>query len=1205
MIEAPCPFCHPDTSRVFHAGKLILGLWDGFPVSPGHALLITKRHVASVFDATPEERAELMQAILQARAAILERHDSPAPNAFNLGMNVGATAGQTVFHLHLHVIPRYPGDVSDPRGGIRRVIPDRVRYGDLASPPPLLVRDQTPPLYGEAALLEGAPHHAPLIRGDDDPLLPHLLSHFAWAERVDLAVAFILESGVRKIEAYLREFLERGGHARILTGDYMDVTEPEALLHLLDLQEMAKGCLDLRVFETTGMSFHPKAYVFRGASEDGIAYVGSSNLSATALTTGVEWNLRVVTAQDRVAFGDISAAFEHLLAHPHVRSVNPTWIDTYRARRTLTAALPLEIPREALPQPPEPHQIQCEALAALSATRNAGNGAGLVVMATGLGKTWLAAFDSAGNDFRRVLFVAHREEILSQAMATFRRIRPGSHLGLYTGQEKAPDADVLFASVQTLGRRNHLEKFARDAFDYVVIDEFHHAAAATYRRILDHFEPRFLLGLTATPERTDGGDLLALCQENLVYRCDLFRAIELGLLAPFHYFGVPDEVDYTNIPWRSSRFDEAALTNAVATSSRAQNALEQWRQRGGSRTLAFCCSQRHADFMCAFFEEAGVRAASVHSGVGSAPRAGSLEKLERGELQAVFAVDMFNEGVDLPHVDTVLMLRPTESRILWLQQFGRGLRIAPGKPHLTVVDYIGNHRTFLLKPQTLLSLGASHAEIAHALEQVEAGTATLPPGCEVTYELGAIDILRSLLRIPKDDDALRAYYLDFRERHGARPTALEAHHDGYAPRAARATYGSWLGFVASMGDLTTEQTGALEHARAFLTQLEATPMTKSFKMLVLLAMLNENALPGGILIDRLCDAVARLVRRSAQLRQDVGPALDQPRELRQLLIQNPIAAWTGGRGTGDEAYFRLEGEQFSTVLSATGTSRAALQELIRELADWRLAEYLDRPASQSSAAGRIVCKVSHANGRPILFLPDRELQPSIPSGTVDVTIDAKLYEADFVKIAVNVLREKGREDNALPTILRGWFGADAGRPGTVFQVAFEPEGEGYRLTPMGRRDGQGQAELWRSYAREQIPGLFGLEFNSRVWQTGFVVGGSDVFLLVTLEKGNQPEAHRYEDHFLGSDLFQWQSQNRTTQHGKHGKLLQHHAEQGVRVHLFVRKASKIAGRAAPFLYCGNVTFIDWEGEKPITVRWRLPQGVPQHLRLEFGVPVSS
>ncbi len=1206
MTEPACPFCNPDASRVFHAGNLVLGLWDGFPVTPGHALLITKRHVASFFDTTPEERAELIEATLHARAEILQRHDSPPPEAFNLGVNIGASAGQTVFHLHLHVIPRYPGDVADPRGGIRHVIPERARYGKLTAPPPMLVSDQLPTSYAEVAILGSAPHHAPLIKGDADPLLPHLLSHFAWARKVDLAVAFIFESGVRKIEGYLRDFLEGEGHARILTGDYMDATEPEALLHLLDLKAISKGRLDLHVFETAGQSFHPKAYIFQGRADDGIAYVGSSNLSATALTQGVEWNLRVVTARDRIAFGEISGAFEKLLVHKSVRAVDPAWIESYRARRTTAAVLPIDIPRELPPQPPDPHEIQREALEALEKTRAAGNSAGLVVMATGLGKTWLAAFDSAREEFGRILFVAHREEILSQAMATFRRIRPGAHLGLYTGQEKAPEADVLFASVQTLGKRSHLDNFDSRAFDYVVIDEFHHAAAATYRRIIDHFEPRFLLGLTATPERTDGGDLLALCGENLVYRCDLFRAIELGLLSPFHYFGVPDEVDYSNIPWRNSRFDETALTEAVATRARAQNALEQWRQRGGTRTLAFCCSQRHADFMQAFFQEAGVKAVSVHAGPNSAPRADSLEKLERGELQVVFAVDMFNEGVDLPHVDTVLMLRPTESRILWLQQFGRGLRRAEGKPHLTVVDYIGNHRSFLLKPQTLLSLGAKHAEIAHALDQVQEGTATLPPGCEVTYELAAINILRSLLRIPKDDDALRAYYLDFRERHGARPTALEAHHDGYAPRATRTAYGSWLGFVASMGDLTSEQSAALEQSRAFLTHLEATPMTKSFKMLVLLAMLNEDAFPGEISSDDLCEAVARLVRRSAHLRQDVGPALEEPRELSQLLIKNPIAAWTGGSGTGGEAYFRLEGEQFSSVAAVTGPARAALQELTREIADWRLAEYLDRSGSQTDVAGRIVCKVIHTNGKPILFLPDRELHPEIPSGAVDVAIDGKPHEADFVKIAVNVVRAKDGESNVLPTILRGWFGADAGLPGTAFQVAFEPEGPGFRLVPLGRRDAQGQAELWRSYSREQIPGLFGLEFRGVPWkQTGFIVEGSDVFLLVTLNKGTHPKAHRYQDRFLGPDLFQWQSQNQNTQKSKRGQLLQHHAERGVRVHLFIRKDRKIAGRAAPFLYCGSVTFIDWKGEKPITVRWRLREAVPQHLRAVLGVPAEG
>ena len=276
------------------------------------------------------------------------------------------------------------------------------------------------------------------------------------------------------------------------------------------------------------------------------------------------------------------------------------------------------------------------------------------------------------------------------------------------------------------------------------MDEFHHAAAPTYRRLIDHFRPKFLLGLTATPERTDGGDLLALCEENLVYRCDLVEGVKQDLLCRFRYFGVPDEVDYRNIPWRNSRFDEEELTRHVATQSRARNALEQLQKRGGTRTLAFCVSQRHADFMADFFRQQGLRAVAVHSGDTSAPRAQSLEELSEGKLDVICAVDVFNEGLDLPELDTVLMLRPTESRILWLQQFGRGLRKTKDDKQLTVIDYIGNHRTFLLKPQTLFSLPAGGQEVLNLLERAREGPIEIAPGCFVTYELETIDILRGL-----------------------------------------------------------------------------------------------------------------------------------------------------------------------------------------------------------------------------------------------------------------------------------------------------------------------------------------------------------------------------------------------------------------------------------------------------------------------------
>ena len=462
-----------------------------------------------------------------------------------------------------------------------------------------------------------------------------------------------------------------------------------------------------------------------------------------------------------------------------------------------------------------------------------------MVLATGLGKTWLSAFDSEPYD--RILFVAHREEILSQSMKTYRRIRPRATFGFYNGQEKSPHADILFASIQTLN--NHLQAFDPKQFDYIVVDEFHHASAPTYRKVIDYFEPQFLLGLTATPERTDGGNLLALCGQNLVFRCDLAEGMQAGRLCPMHYYGVPDIVDYTNIPWRSTRFDPDELTTALATTQRAQNAIDQHRERGGERTVAFCCTTTHADFMAQQFNHSGVRAVAVHSGAGSANRTQSLQQLKDGELQVICCVDMFNEGVDLPQIDTVMLLRPTESRIIWLQQLGRGLRKAPGKEHLTVIDYIGNHRTFRLKLQTLVlellrGKGGSDAELRKVLKDLQYDQLELPEGCEVTYELEAIEIMKSLLRPVGKDAALVAYYEEFVELAGERPTALEAYQSGLNPRAARGGYGSWFGFVQAMKGFSDEEARVWKDNQAWFQHLGKTAMSKSYKMVVLQALLS-------------------------------------------------------------------------------------------------------------------------------------------------------------------------------------------------------------------------------------------------------------------------------------------------------------------------------------------------------------------------------
>ena len=801
MIEESCPFCSPDPDSIFYRDNLVVGLWDRHPVTPGHALLIPIRHVRTWFEASSEEQTSLMRATEIARAAI---DSAGRADGYNIGINSGEAAGQTIFHLHVHVIPRRQGDVIDPRGGVRHVIPENANYLNTTVPTPENPSAALPP-----ALITGGRHN---------PLLPQLKHHLAASKAADIAVAFTLRSGLQLIEAHLQDLLDRGGKLRILTGDYLGTTDPDALLRLLDLN----GHIECRVFQTDGSSsaaaveasFHPKAYLFHHRDGTAAAFIGSSNLSRSALTTGVEWNYRVRRSHDRRGWEDIENAFEALFRAPNTVPLTADWIERYRARRpTDLRSRSTEVIPDAAVKIPTPHIIQQEALAALRTTREEGHRAALVVLATGLGKTWLSAFDSAS--FHRVLFVAHRDEILGQALATYRAIRPHDSLGRYTGGEKSPGSAVLFASIQTLSRQTHLDRFAKDEFDYIVIDEFHHAEAQTYRRLIDYFTPRFLLGLTATPERTDGADLLALCENNLAYRCDLAEGIRQNLLCPFRYFGVPDTVDYRNIPWRNKKFDENALTQAVATQVRAANALEQYRKWGGRRTLAFCVSQRHADFMAAFLVENGVSAKSVHAGPTSAPRAESLEALEEGSLAVICAVDLFNEGVDVPELDTVMMLRPTESRILWLQQFGRGLRRADPAKKLTVIDYIGNHRSFMLKPQALFGLPPGDREILKLLERLDAGTAEVPPGCEVTYELEAKNILRALLRTNGSAvELLTRRYQDFKDTLGVRPTAAELAREGYNPRVLRPSYGSWLGFVKSQGGLRKEDEDAYTQAQS-------------------------------------------------------------------------------------------------------------------------------------------------------------------------------------------------------------------------------------------------------------------------------------------------------------------------------------------------------------------------------------------------------
>ncbi len=425
--ERGSPFLAVPPEDHIAGNRLAFAIWDGFPVSPGHALVITRRVIASWWEATEAERSDLFALVDEVKEYVDREH---APDGYNVGLNAGEAAGQTVPHLHVHVIPRYRRDVPDPRGGIRHVIPGKGNYPADAT-----------------AVADAKPHPAPeLFDGHRRPLEDELLRLLQddRHDRVDLVVSFIMRSGLDLIDEGLQDALERGTHVRILTTDYLAITEHAALGRLLDLINDAadgrpgrSGDLQVRVFRDAATSFHPKAYLFWSSSGDAATVlVGSSNLSRSGLTDGVEWNVAISSA------GQALERFQELWDDPRSVELSAEWLRGYRPDQGVRRLPAVVEVAEAPLQPVKPRPIQREALDALEQTRAAGHRAGLVVMATGLGKTWLAAFDCTRPQFRRVLFVAHREEILRQSRDVLRRVEPDGDLGLYFGEEKNPDARI-------------------------------------------------------------------------------------------------------------------------------------------------------------------------------------------------------------------------------------------------------------------------------------------------------------------------------------------------------------------------------------------------------------------------------------------------------------------------------------------------------------------------------------------------------------------------------------------------------------------------------------------------------------------------------------------------------------------------------------------------------------------------------------------
>jgi len=576
--------------------------------------------------------------------------------------------------------------------------------------------------------------NALLIAAKQEPgLAAELRREIESADRIDLLCAFVRWSGIRVLLGEIERARRRGVPVRVITTIYTGSTEPRAL------DELVRLGADVKVsYETGSTRLHAKAWLFTRHSGFSTAYIGSSNLSHTALHDGLEWNTRVSQVASPSLIERFKAAFETYWADDAFEAYNP---DAFiralqRERDTTTTLLPFEI---------QPYWFQRDILYKLEVERERhGRWRNLVVAATGTGKTVISAFD-----YRRVaqemrgaslLFVAHRQEILKQSLDTFRNVmRDGSFGELMVGGERPVDGRHVFASIQSLHSlmKGRPDSLSPTAYDVLIVDEFHHAEAPTYRRLLDRLEPKLLLGLTATPERSDGLDLKHWFDGRIAVELRLWDALDQGLLCPFQYFGVSDGVDLASLTWSRGGYQTEQLEH-VYTGNTAR-VLKILKALGDvvedpkkMKALGFCVSVKHAEYMAERFREAEIPALAVSATTECADRERALRSLRDGDTNILFAVDLFNEGLDIPEIDTVLFLRPTESPVVFLQQLGRGLRRAEGKDGLTVLDFIGQqHRRFRFEERFKTLIGGDRKSIEH---QIKEGFPYLPSGCSITLD---------------------------------------------------------------------------------------------------------------------------------------------------------------------------------------------------------------------------------------------------------------------------------------------------------------------------------------------------------------------------------------------------------------------------------------------------------------------------------------